>query len=634
MDEETKQKFTKLVARRGIYKSMTTKLQKYFDNFDNVQDIQQLQVRLSKYENLWQSFMELQEEIELIEPSENQINERDTFENNYYQLVGSIKNYIEGETTSTIQEVDQKSIPRTYMTPVPIPKFNGDPTNWLNFKNTFEALVHENPNISPIQKFYYLKGALEGTASNVIQSITISALNYTVAWSLVQERFENRQFMIDLHINGIIDHKSLSNESHKGLRVLYETIEGHLRSLEKLEIEIHTWDYILINIIVRKFDEETRKAWESSRKTTKEPALLEEIKSFIKNQCNYLERIEKPTQKPYTRSQTKYSHKTSTVTASVTTTSLKCEVCSEPHMTFKCEQFLKLSPNERFEKAKQLQLCINCLKSSHKTSACKSSKCKTCQKLHNTLLHFDETERPSTSTSNVNSVVATSRTPDQGVVLATALVELQGDTKPFQARVLLDSGSQSCLITKALCDKPKLVLYKTTTGVQGINCAQINISNITNVQIKSISSSYTINIQCLVLPSITSQLPTTPLNPNIKSSLPSHVNLADPSFDQPGPIDILIGANVFYNILSNQRLKLHNGLVAQSTSLGWIIAGGGNVPTEFQAKPISCHSLNNLHQQITRFWQTEEGMITPTVRKYSIEEQQCEDLLKKLHYGI
>lgn len=81
------------------------------------------------------------------------------------------------------------------------------------------------------KNFTTLNGALEDTVSNVIESITILALNYTIAWSLVQERFENK-----------------------------------------------------LNIIIRKFDDETRKAWESSRKTTKEPALLEEIKLFIKDQ--------------------------------------------------------------------------------------------------------------------------------------------------------------------------------------------------------------------------------------------------------------------------------------------------------------------------------------------------------------
>jgi len=153
----------------------------------------------------------------------------------------------------------------------------------------------------------------------------------------------------------------------------------------------------------------------------------------------------------------------------------------------------------------------------------------------------------------VNSIVATAKNHDHGVVLATVLVELQGPTQRFQARVLLDSDSQSCLITKSVCDKYKLVQYKTKTGVQGVNCAQINISTITNVQLTSKDNSYTINIQCLVLPYITAQLPTTPLNPNVKATLPRHVTLADPSFDNPGKIDLLIGANVFYNILSNQQ---------------------------------------------------------------------------------
>lgn len=148
---------------------------------------------------------------------------------------------------------------------------------------------------------------------------------------------------------------------------------------------------------------------------------------------------------------------------------------------------------------------------------------------------------------------------------------------------------------KSVCDKYKLVQYKTKIGVQGINCAQINISNITNVQMTSKDSSSTINIQCLVLPSITAQLTTSPLNPNVKATLPRHVTLADPSFDKPGPIDLLIEANVFYNILSNQRLKLQNGLVAQSTSLGWKIAGGGNIPTEFQPRAIACHSIDRMH---------------------------------------
>ncbi|XP_025415913.1 uncharacterized protein LOC112687430 [Sipha flava] len=144
MEEEAKQKFAKLIGRQDVYKGMTTKLQKYLESFDNIQDMQQLQVRLSKYENVWQSFMATQEEIELLGPLKNQFNERESFENNYYKLASSIKTYIEVKTISTIQDVKHKSITRIFMAPMLLPKFNGDPTKWLTFKNKFEALVQKH----------------------------------------------------------------------------------------------------------------------------------------------------------------------------------------------------------------------------------------------------------------------------------------------------------------------------------------------------------------------------------------------------------------------------------------------------------------------------------------------------------
>lgn len=48
--EEAQQQLAKLIARRGgiqSHKGMTTKLKKYFDNFDTVQNIQQFKVRLN-----------------------------------------------------------------------------------------------------------------------------------------------------------------------------------------------------------------------------------------------------------------------------------------------------------------------------------------------------------------------------------------------------------------------------------------------------------------------------------------------------------------------------------------------------------------------------------------------------------
>jgi hypothetical protein len=50
--------------------------------------------------------------------------------------------------------------------------------------------------------------------------------------------------------------------------------------------------------------------------------------------------------------------------------------------------------------------------------------------------------------------------------------------------------------------------------------------------------------------------------------------LADEQFDQPGHIDLLLGADFFYEILrSGRRTRSGNFPVLQETELGWTISG-------------------------------------------------------------
>jgi len=46
-----------------------------------------------------------------------------------------------------------------------LPKFRGDVTTWTGFWESYKSAVHDNENISKIDKFNYLKSLLEGAAS-------------------------------------------------------------------------------------------------------------------------------------------------------------------------------------------------------------------------------------------------------------------------------------------------------------------------------------------------------------------------------------------------------------------------------------------------------------------------------------
>lgn len=55
-----------------------------------------------------------------------------------------------------------------------LPEFNGNYDCWMNFYDTFDALVNKNKSLTHIQRFYYLKSSLKGEAANMLNSLEVS----------------------------------------------------------------------------------------------------------------------------------------------------------------------------------------------------------------------------------------------------------------------------------------------------------------------------------------------------------------------------------------------------------------------------------------------------------------------------
>jgi len=93
------------------------------------------------------------------------------------------------------------------------------------------------------------------------------------------------------------------------------------------------------------------------------------------------------------------------------------------------------------------------------------------------------------------------------------------------------------------------------------------------IHLKSRHTDWHTTLDCAVLSNITGATPSTQLD-TISWKLPKDIKLADEHFDQPGGIDILIGTDVFFEILrSRRRTRPGNYPVLQETVLGWTLAG-------------------------------------------------------------
>lgn len=75
-----------------------------------------------------------------------------------------------------------------------------------------------------------------------------------------------------------------------------------------------------------------------------------------------------------------------------------------------------------------------------------------------------------------------------------------------------------------------------------------------------------------MFPTITVDLPTSPLPASIKSTY-SHLALADSRFDIPSTIDLLIGADLYHHVFDGKQYSEEGNPIAYSSIFGWILIG-------------------------------------------------------------
>ncbi|KAL0860192.1 hypothetical protein ABMA27_010499 [Loxostege sticticalis] len=74
-----------------------------------------------------------------------------------------------------------------------IPKFSGNYTEWITFRDLFVSMIHKNESLDNVQRLQYLKGYLTGEAEQLIRYIPVSDANYNQCWKLLEQRYCNKK---------------------------------------------------------------------------------------------------------------------------------------------------------------------------------------------------------------------------------------------------------------------------------------------------------------------------------------------------------------------------------------------------------------------------------------------------------
>ncbi|XP_075150802.1 uncharacterized protein LOC142224909 [Haematobia irritans] len=460
----------------------------------------------------------------------------------------------------------------------------------------------KNPRLSGVEKLYHLNQKTGGEAREIISHVPLVNEGFDIAWKSLADRYENKRMQVNEQIRTLFDLPTVSVHSSSSLKLLQRTVTGCLQTLKTLDIITTSWDPILINLCSQKLPRNYLEDFEKNLDDSSQMPSWRNFDDFLTQKFKTLESVGN-VQPSTSKSNSKPQEKT-------------------------------YNPIDR-------RSCFNCLTADHHIKDCKSNyNCRTCNQRHHTLLHKgngastmsleqDASVRPSTSaqafTTTIQSIPDTEqphittlalreanrpalRPQSRETLLFTALVEIESNGQRYEARAIIDPGSQSTFISDKLKNRLRLPTKRNLVHVSGLS------PTVTETSTQAFLKTLPFN------------LPPKDLDINISTF---EQPLADPHFYVSQPIDILIGLDLGPSIFDLAApIRPLGSLLAQKTVFGWIVGGPVEKSTESKNE-ISLFNAVALDKILTQFWEVEE---TPKPILRSEEDKTCETIFQTTTY--
>ncbi|XP_048489204.1 uncharacterized protein LOC125491402 [Plutella xylostella] len=555
-----------------------------------------------------------------------------------------------GAASSNMEAADasQVKLPR-----IQLPTFSGSYEEFPAFKDLFTSLVDNNVTLSNVQKLHYLKSSIKGEPESLLKHMQVVECNYEPAWKLLQERYNNMRLITNSVLKRLFNQRKISAPTADNIRSLLDTTNDCLNSLRNLSISTDSWDPVIIFLVIQKLDPESHQEWEQSAFNGNSAELPKwaELSRFLETKYRTLELVNPPQRQKITQSQNrerKYKVHVSTDTNSNNNYNNKekcCSMCKENHTLCHCREFISKVPRERCEFVKSNQLCFNCLAPGHSAFRCRLRMfCRVCKKRHHTLLH--ETYQPNnvechhdTATNEnynnsepVSELSTNIATNTSTALLATALVPVRDESsgRVTMLRALIDNGSQASFISERAAQLLKLKRIPCNGTITGVGTTKTTVKHVAQIEVlSSQDNKFSLKLKVYVMPTrLTSQLPTRVISERTWSHIHG-IALADPGFNQPGPVDMLLGVEVCATIMKGEIIKGPPGTPsAQNTSLGWILFGHITTEEHRDEYTVMHHQIDlEINSMLKQMWELNDH----EQKVLTAEERRCEEIYESNH---
>nr|XP_047123002.1 uncharacterized protein LOC105849194 [Hydra vulgaris] len=555
-------------------------LDKELESSENREDVETdlntnlelLNIKMKVIENLNDKISELLEDDDEICTD---MNESGDFQRYILKTTIRIEKYLKQNLNESSFHIEKPASKPKYsisakLPKLTLPKYSNDPMTFQSFWDSFDSAIHSNQK-NDISKFSYLKSLLKGNASLSIQGLAITGENYRTAIKILKERFGDEQVMISAHMDALLNIQPTQSNKVSEIRTIFDLVEIHTKNLELLNVNSENFGPVLVSVIVSKLPKDFK--LDITRKMPQGKWKIIDLMNCFREELIARERC-------------------ISMEKGMSNLDINQDHFPKYILTLHSQQKY-VKPREWQPKSVKLISCSFC-KGKHPSNRCNvvtdcngKPHISICDKKNNAGAYVNSNSDKTIPDTSVDVVGC-----QDNILLQTAKTEISDTSNSIKktkiiARVLFDNCSQKSFVTSDVRKKLNLKTIRNeilNVKVFGESCEKPRKFDLVSIKIKNIQTNHYSTIEAYVTPIICSPI----INQRIDLAKLQHTELANiPIADDlkdGKEIDILIGANYYWNFVTGQLIRTNQSLTAVNTILGWTL--NGNV------KSINSASVN------------------------------------------
>ena len=553
---------------------------------------------------------------------------------------------------------DNQNVACIKLPKIELPKFSGNKIDFSGFWDIFNAAIMSNSTLSNVQKFAYLLSCLTGEAKSSLSGLSLNNDNFELAIRLLTDKFGNKDSIIREHLRKLQNCKC-PNATAASLKQFFYEITMHTRCLNNLGTPAGSFETMLMPILIGKLPEEIRlrmlsasdKYFQNAYSVDgftallqKEIAIREECKeSFASNSRVPCDMSDFSTCKSPSQGSSSAIALPTVGLSNEKRTSSKAEMKTPTKFCVYCESMEHYSSEctavsdrgARVEHLKQTRRCFICTRKFHDARVCRNRrKCPKCHRFHHVSICPQVEHKVDDKVKSEPPTVSLFVQGSKAVILPSAKVILRSpEGREMRVRLLLDQCSTRTFIRKDVCvalgisSEADEQLAVNTFGsenpsLQFYGRVRFTIMKIGGAEEVALSGNM---VDTICSPQPSYQLSTLTQFSGLDDDLADEYDPRDACL----PISILVGADFYHDIVTDQVVRGNSGPVAISSRLGWLASGvlmSNDIATSSSSvQQIDCFHLSASYD-LQKFWSLEHLGIAP------MEDNNSDTFLPPVHY--